>query len=78
MAAFTVQTLSFQEGLVKPSAEIFKRHLERSGYSADQAVFIDDRESNCEGARAAGLHAIHFRNLNQLKKDLNELGVKTA
>lgn len=78
MAAFTVQTLSFREGLVKPSVEIFKRHLERSGFSADQAVFIDDRESNCEGARAAGLHAIHFRSLDQLKQDLKNIGVKIA
>lgn len=75
---FSVQTLSFQEGLVKPGREIFDRHLQKSGYNAAEAVFIDDRESNCEGARVAGLHAIHFKNLEQLKRDLKKLNVNIA
>lgn len=75
---FDEQTLSYRVGVPKPSQEIFKIHLERTGVAADQAVFIDDRESNCEGARAVGLHAIHFKHLEQLKGDLKKLGIKIA
>lgn len=73
---FTVQTLSFQVGVIKPSAEIFELHVGRSGIEPQNAVFIDDRESNCEGARAVGMQAIYFQNLDQLKAELADLGVK--
>lgn len=72
---FDEQTLSYRVGVPKPSPEIFQIHLERTGVSPEQSIFIDDRESNCKGARAAGLHAIHFKNLEQLREDLTKLGV---
>lgn len=78
LSIFQIQTLSFQEGLVKPGPEIFKRHLERSGVVASRAVFIDDRRTNCDGARAAGLKAIHFQNVDQLAHDLAALGVSVG
>lgn len=73
---FVVQTLSFEVGIIKPSAEIFTLHLQRSGVDAAEAVFIDDRLSNCEAARNVGLHAIHFQTLDLLSSELLKLGIK--
>lgn len=38
-------------------------------------VFTDDKLENVEGARKAGLTAIHFKNPEQLRTELKELGV---
>lgn len=75
---FSVQTLSFELGVVKPAPEIYKLHLAKSGVTPDKAVFIDDRAPNCEGARAVGMHAIHYQNYEQLVGDLQKLGVTTV
>ena len=42
----------------------------------EECVFIDDRVENIEGARKLGIHGIVFENKEQLKKDLEKLGVK--
>jgi len=73
---FETQTLSYIVGVAKPSIEIFETHLAKTGTVANQAVFIDDREANCAGARAAGLHAIWFKDVDQLKTELTELSVQ--
>jgi FMN phosphatase YigB (HAD superfamily) len=38
-------------------------------------VFIDDSPRNVEAGRNAGLHALHFRDPDQLRADLNRLGM---
>lgn len=73
---FEVQTLSYQVGMIKPAKEIFDAHLVKSGVEPGEAIFIDDREPNVEGARSAGLRAIHFKSADQLKSELEKLGVK--
>lgn len=72
---FDVQTLSYQVGYAKPSPEIFNVHLKEMGIMPQDAVFIDDRESNCEGARAVGMQAIAYQNIEQLKEELKLLNI---
>jgi putative hydrolase of the HAD superfamily len=45
----------------KPEPRIYELTLERIGMPADACLFIDDLEVNCEGAREAGMSAVHFR-----------------
>jgi putative hydrolase of the HAD superfamily len=52
-------------GLRKPEAEIYALTLERIGLPAERCLFVDDLEHNCEGARAAGMEAVHFRDNEQ-------------
>ena len=52
--------ISGDEGVCKPDAEIFRRCEERFGFSAGQAVFLDDSPTNVDGARAAGWDAELF------------------
>ncbi len=75
MELFDEQTLSYQVGVAKPSVAIFNLHLAKTGVLAEEAVFIDDREANCDGARAAGMKAIWYKNVEQLKEALQSLGV---
>ena len=49
--------------------------MNRYDIRGSEAVFIDDNESNVEGARNAGLHALHFQGANRLEQDLTNLGV---
>jgi putative hydrolase of the HAD superfamily len=51
---------SSEEGVRKPDPEIYLLTCERLGVAPERAVFVDDIESNVEGARAVGMTAIHF------------------
>jgi putative hydrolase of the HAD superfamily len=57
-------------GSRKPEPRIYKITLERLGASPEAAVFIDDIEANCEGARRLGMHAIRFRSTDQAIEDI--------
>lgn len=57
---FDHATLSFELGAVKPRPEIYEDAVRGLGVAPEQALFLDDREENVEGARAIGLHAALF------------------
>jgi len=48
-------------GCRKPEAQIYELTLERIGLPAEACLFIDDLQPNIEGAEAAGMSAVHFR-----------------
>jgi putative hydrolase of the HAD superfamily len=52
-------------GCRKPEAQIYELTLERIGMPAEACLFIDDLRTNCEGAEAVGLNAVHFRDSAQ-------------
>lgn len=52
-------------GCRKPEAQIYELTLERIGMPAEACLFIDDLHTNCEGARAVGMNAVHFRDNEQ-------------
>ena len=56
--------------LLKPDAAIFRCLLDQYDLKAEESVFIDDTLPNVEGARAAGLAGLHFRDAGTLRKDL--------
>lgn len=55
---FDVVTLSSSLGTAKPEPEIFEHCLNGLGVTASEAIFIDDREANIEGALRVGLSGI--------------------
>ncbi len=73
---FDVTVFSCAEHLIKPEKGIYLLALKRLGVEADEAVFIDDKEKNVEGAKKAGLHATLFKGVEQLRDELNGLSVK--
>jgi putative hydrolase of the HAD superfamily len=52
-------------GCRKPEPEIYEITLERLGVEPQRCLFVDDVEANCDGARALGLTAVHFRENDQ-------------
>lgn len=61
---------SFQVQLAKPEVAIYEHMAAELGVQPAECIMIDDSETNCEGARAAGMEAIHFQNSEQLSKEL--------
>lgn len=52
--------ISAEVGVRKPHARIYEMALEGLDVTAKEAVFVDDLTENIAGARAAGLHGVHF------------------
>jgi putative hydrolase of the HAD superfamily len=53
-------------GMRKPDPTIYELTLERlGGVSADESLFVDDVEVNCEAARKLGMTVVHFRDSDQ-------------
>jgi len=52
-------------GMRKPDREIYELTLERLELPADECLFVDDTEVNCDAARDLGLTAVHFRGNEQ-------------
>ncbi|MGC1781265.1 MAG: HAD family phosphatase [Acidobacteriaceae bacterium] len=65
-------TWSCELDTVKPEPEIYRHTLERLGVNADEALFLDDKIENVEGARALGMRALLFRDPCTLEADLRK------
>jgi putative hydrolase of the HAD superfamily len=48
-------------GCRKPEPRIYEITLERLAVEPQACLFVDDVAENCEGARALGITAVHFR-----------------
>jgi putative hydrolase of the HAD superfamily len=57
---FDYVTFSYELGVVKPQREIYDHAVQGAGVPAGEALFLDDRSENIEGAREAGLQAELF------------------
>jgi 2-haloacid dehalogenase len=67
---FGVTVVSGEEKLIKPDPAIYRTLLSKTGLQAERTVFIDDSPKNVEGARAVGMHAIHFTTPSDLREAL--------
>ena len=60
-------------GMRKPEREIYELTLERlDGVPAEQCLFIDDVEVNCEAARELGMSAVHYQYNDQAIPEIRE------
>lgn len=50
---------SFDAKVCKPDAKIFQMTLDRFGLKAEDVIFLDDSQANCQAARELGFGAIH-------------------
>ena len=63
------------EGTIKPEQEIYEVAARKLGLSLPQCVFIDDKQLFVDGAIQAGMKAVLYENLDQVKQALKSLGV---
>ena len=62
--------VSGQEKLLKPDPALYFRALDRFGLRPAEALFVDDRLINVEGAAAVGMHAHLFTGAEDLRARL--------
>jgi epoxide hydrolase-like predicted phosphatase len=60
-------------GTRKPEPEIYRLTLQRLEVGAQEALFIDDMELNCQGARDVGIAAVWFQSDEQAIDDIEAL-----
>jgi putative hydrolase of the HAD superfamily len=60
-------------GCRKPEPRIYELTLERIEMPAERCLFIDDLRPNCDGAEAAGMQAVHFRDNEQAIGEIRRL-----
>lgn len=68
-------TLSYQIGSMKPGPAIFRTAARNVKTPPTQCLFVDDLQDNVNGARAIGMHAIRFENVESLRRNLNNFGL---
>ncbi len=73
-AAFTQVFASHEIGLRKPEAAAFDYICRTTGIAAESILFFDDLLENVEGARSAGLQAVHVRSPTDVADALRDLG----
>jgi putative hydrolase of the HAD superfamily len=61
-------------GLRKPEPAIYELTLERlGGLHAEECIFVDDLEVNCEAARGLGMTAVRFETAEQAIAEIESL-----
>ena len=59
--------------LLKPDRAIYELALSTFGIKGEESVFADDRLPNVEGAEAAGIRGILFKDAAGFREDLEKL-----
>ena len=62
--------VSGEEHLLKPSAAIYRRMIEKFSLVPDECIFIDDNPDNVAGSNAAGLPAMLFTSAAETRERL--------
>ena len=77
-AIFKERYCSYEFGTKKPDPNSFTKLLTTIKISPADTWFIDDKRSNVQGAKLAGLKAHHFRSYEALAKDVKSMGYEIA
>ncbi len=72
-SAFDEIVISCEIGMIKPHADIFKYMLQQLGCGAEEAIFIDDKPINVEGAQRVGIHAFLFTNQQEMNAKIHQI-----
>ncbi|MBC8037220.1 MAG: HAD-IA family hydrolase [Rhizobiales bacterium] len=77
-AIFKERYCSYEFGTKKPDPNSFTKLLTTIKISPADTWFIDDKRSNVQGAKLAGLKAHHFCSYEALAKDVKSMGFEIA
>lgn len=73
---FDATVFSCAEGTFKPERQIYEIAAQRLGVTPAHCVFIDDRQVFVDGASAAGMQGILYKDFAQVYQSLKQLGVE--
>jgi putative hydrolase of the HAD superfamily len=65
-------------GLRKPESGIYRLAIEVTQFNPEECCFIDDRVANLECPAKLGMHTIQMQNPEQLRAELQKLGVEAV
>ena len=71
---FDKEILSFEVGFVKPSPYIYQYLLQQPDLSKQDLIYIDDRPDLITEAEKQGFICIQFKDVNQCREELKNLG----
>ena len=75
---FDVILCSEEAGVAKPDPKMYHLALKRLNVSPDEALFVDDRQYNVNGAEAVGIDAVIYTGLTGLKSELKRRGIHSV
>jgi len=67
---------SFDIGKIKREKGAFDKIISDLKVKPEEIIFIDDHPKNIDNAKSIGIKTIKFENFDQMKEDLQKLGVK--
>ncbi|NLL31480.1 MAG: HAD family phosphatase [Clostridiales bacterium] len=67
--------VSYEEKLLKPEEEIYKRLIERYNLIPEETIFVDDTKVNVEAAKKLGIRAFVFESPEKFEEDLRKLNI---
>ena len=67
--------VSGEEHLLKPSAAIYRRMIEKFSLNPEECIFIDDNPDNVAGSNAAGLPAMLFTSAVETRERLSDINL---
>lgn len=69
--------LSYEVGAMKPDPKIYQAAIKAARTSPDRIIYTDDRPELVEGGKLAGIKSSFvFKDLEQFKRDLDNIGVE--
>jgi HAD superfamily hydrolase (TIGR01549 family) len=75
IAIFDGLTLSGEIGHLKPEPEAYADICQKLDVEPFETIFIDDREVHVEGAQKVGMKAFVYKDVPQVKRELEALGI---
>jgi len=69
------RVISSEEHLIKPEVAIYHRLCEKFSLRPEECLFTDDKQVNIDGALAAGMDAVLFRDAPSFIADLQSRGI---
>ncbi len=60
-------------GVAKPDPRVYRIAAERLGVAIERCLFVDDTAANVVAAREAGMAAVHYRRVADLRRTLAPL-----
>jgi len=67
--------LSYEVHLTKPNPQLYGIAIYKASFKPEEIVFIDDGINNVRAAKELGIIGIYYKNIDQLKKELEELNI---
>ena len=68
--------LSYEIGVMKPAVLAYEKLIAATSKSPQKHLFIDDRIENINAAKELGIDGIHYRSVENLRRELEKRNIK--